>query len=112
MLAKTQETLFYKLDWAQRENEMYPEAMKKVGTEWQAGADAMGAQQNVGPKVRSLVLMANKNWGFDNGLNSRVEWGLIGNVPSVHFLTLQQSHRLINLKAVVMINLNCQLDKI
>lgn len=85
MLAKTQETLFYKLDWAQRENEMYPEAMKKVGTEWQAGADAMGAQQNVGTKVRSLVLTANKNWGFDNGLKSRVKWGLRDNVPQFIF---------------------------
>lgn len=68
MLVKTQETSFYKLDWAQRENEMCPEAMKKVGTEWQA----MEAQENVGTKVRSLVLMANKNWGFDNGL--KAEW--------------------------------------
>lgn len=33
MLGKTQETTFYKLDWAQRENEMCPEAMKKVGTD-------------------------------------------------------------------------------
>lgn len=74
MLGKTQETLFYKLDWAQREYEMCPETMKKVGTEGQAGADAMGAQQNVGMKVRSLVLMANKNWGFDGGLKSRVKW--------------------------------------
>lgn len=80
MLSKTQETPFYKLDWAQRENEMWPEAMRKVGTEWQAGADAMGAQQNVGTKVRSLVLMAKINWGFDNGLKSRVKWGLINNV--------------------------------
>lgn len=56
MLGKTQETSFYKLDWAQRENEMCPEAMKKVGTECQA----MEAQENVGTKVGSLVLMANK----------------------------------------------------
>ena len=85
MLGKTQETLFYKLDWAQGENEMCPEAMKKVGTEWQAGADAMGAQQNVGTKVRSVVLMANKNGGFDNGLKSSVKWGLLDNVPQFIF---------------------------
>lgn len=35
---------------------MCPEAMKKVGTECQA----MEAQENVGTKVGSLVLMANK----------------------------------------------------
>lgn len=64
---------------------MCPEAMKKVGTEWQAGADAMGAQQNVGTKVRSLVLMANKNGGFDNRLKSRVKWGLLDNVPQFIF---------------------------
>lgn len=44
MLGKTQETSF----------------------EWQA----MEAQENVGTKVGSLVLMANKNWGFDNGLKA------------------------------------------
>lgn len=85
MLGKTQETSFHKLDWAQRENEMCPEAMKKVGTEWQAGADAMESQENVGTKVRSLVLMANKNWGFDNGLKSQVKWGLINNVSQFIF---------------------------
>lgn len=33
----------------------------------------MGTQENVGTKVGSLVLMANKKGGFDNGLKSRAK---------------------------------------